>query len=149
MQLYEVHGRPRPKERPRGMIKSVKGKPRLIMYTPKNTVDAQKHIAHEVLFQLDAKYKLVATECVLFSMFYMPDKRVADTNNIERLLEDALTGVIYEDDKYVKRIFTGMAQSPVTRTIFALVSLKEFAKDPVAHYEQWLQLVAENEAKHD
>jgi len=82
MYTLQIEGRPVPKKRPR----VVKGH----AYTPRETSDQETLI----LTQWINKYNQIELngELEIICGFYYSDKRVADTSNLLKLVEDALGG---------------------------------------------------------
>lgn len=87
---FVVPGNPVPKERPR----VVKGR----TYTPARTVKAEdlvKFYARKARIpKLTGPVKLTAT-------FYRQDAHACDVDNLAKLVQDALNGLAYEDDRQI------------------------------------------------
>jgi Holliday junction resolvase RusA-like endonuclease len=101
-----------------------KGRPRFgngRTYTPQKTRDAEEHIAESARYSLDCPKKPLICPLEAVITFYMPippswseKKRRAhlgephtqrpDASNLVKTVEDALNGIIYEDDAQVWHI---------------------------------------------
>jgi len=93
---------------------TVKGRPRFSKgrtYTPKATVDAERDIAEsydgpffEGPVSISCVFSQERTVITLRSLDEEPSRLRGDTTNYLKLVEDALQGVAYEDDRQVQRV---------------------------------------------
>lgn len=88
---FTVPGNPKPKQRPR------RGKGGR-WYTPSKP--EEKRVANHVTFQLPLHFKLLE-ECRVGMKFYRGDKRHVDGDNMEKLVLDALQGVVWRNDSTI------------------------------------------------
>lgn len=84
-----------------------KGRPRFgrgRVYTPKGTVDGEKHIAQ----CFNAKYPrhkvLAASNFDVTVSFYLARPNRADLDNLAKSFLDGLNGLVWDDDKQVTKI---------------------------------------------
>lgn len=92
---FVVHGEPKSKERPRV---SRTGN----VYTPKTTRDAEKEIVVTYLDKCGDVYFEKTVE--LRVSFFLGNKRARDGDNMLKLVQDALNGVAYPDDKQIRSV---------------------------------------------
>lgn len=89
---FTIFGEPLPKERPRFGGRRA--------YTPKKTVDAERRVVEA--FDLACPLWDATTDNIrLEADFYRKGWRSADGDNLMKLVSDALSGVLYRDDKQV------------------------------------------------
>ena len=112
---FVLYGEPKSKERPR-MSKTGH------MYTPKRTREAEQEIANvyiekcgEVFFEKTVEMRV---------SFFLGNKRARDGDNMQKLVQDALNGVAYIDDKQIRVI-----------TVTVWDTTKENARTEVSLYE--------------
>jgi len=62
----------------------------------------------KALYQSEAKKqykkKIVSTDCALEVTLFFKDKRRRDVDNFNKIILDALEGVVYEDDKQIQKL---------------------------------------------
>ena len=88
---FMIPGSPVPKERPR----VVKGH----AYTPKRTSDAEAAVRNRALL---ARARWASEAPIrLVCRFYRGDARACDLDNLSKLIQDALNGITYRDDKQI------------------------------------------------
>lgn len=92
---FVIHGEPKSKERPRV---SKTGN----VYTPKTTRDAEKEIVATYLDKCGDVYFEKTVE--LRVSFFLGNKRARDGDNMLKLVQDALNGVAYPDDKQIRSV---------------------------------------------
>lgn len=93
---FTVPGRPKPKGRPRF---TKKGR----AYTPQATRDAERHIID--LFELACPLWEPTIEDVRLTLdVHFQYGRVADLDNIAKLIQDALNGYAYNDDRQIREL---------------------------------------------
>ena len=91
-----IPGRPKPKGRPRFTRQGH-------AYTPQNTRDAEKNVID--LFELACPLWEPTVEDVRLTVHaHFQYGRVADLDNIVKLVQDALNGYAWEDDKQVRKL---------------------------------------------
>jgi Holliday junction resolvase RusA-like endonuclease len=84
-----------------------KGRPRFgkgHTYTPKKTVDAEKHIAQCFNVKYPRHKVLAVSDFEVTVNFYSATPRKMDLDNLVKTFLDALNGLIWDDDKQVCRI---------------------------------------------
>ena len=97
--IFTVPGQPLPKERPRF------GRGR--GYTSEATRAAEARVASSFLQQLGIRHTIerpVTGELRVVARFYRKNAVSADTDNMYKLLTDALNGIAWVDDKQIKSI---------------------------------------------
>lgn len=92
---FVLWGEPKSKERPRV---SRNGN----VYTPKTTRDAEKDVAGTYLDKCGDVYFKKTIE--LRVSFYLGNKRARDGDNMLKLIQDALNGIAYPDDKQIRSV---------------------------------------------
>ena len=93
---FTVPGRPKPKGRPRF---TKKGR----AYTPQATRDAERHIID--LFELACPLWEPTIEDVRLTLdVHFQYGRVADLDNVVKLIQDALNGYAYRDDRQIREL---------------------------------------------
>lgn len=92
---FVIYGEPKSKERPRV---SKTGN----VYTPKTTRDSEKEIVATYLDKCGDVYFEKTVE--LRVSFFLGNKRARDGDNMLKLVQDALNGVAYPDDKQIRSI---------------------------------------------
>lgn len=96
---FTVPGQPRPKERPRF------GKGR--GYTTQATRDAEARVASSFRDNLGVRHTIerpVTADLQVVARFYRKNAVSADTDNMYKLMTDALNGIAWVDDKQIKSI---------------------------------------------
>lgn len=65
-----------------------------------------KELKEDYMWQAQSQWKdeVLADEIEIDVRIYFGDKRVRDVDNFNKLWMDALTGIVYEDDKQIKRL---------------------------------------------
>lgn len=96
---FTVLGNPKPKERPRF------GRGR--GYTSEATRAAEARVASSFREQLGVRHTIespVTGDLQVIARFYRKNLVAADTDNLYKLLTDALNGIAWVDDKQIKSI---------------------------------------------
>jgi Holliday junction resolvase RusA-like endonuclease len=97
-------------------------------YQPKDIIEAKKNIKIQTLAQLPENYKVVSKHdkigfCVTYTYYFMPPNRIPskhkklmmsgvnyyrakkpDTDNLQKNYNDALNGIIWEDDSLIVKV---------------------------------------------
>lgn len=94
---FEVSGPPVPKERPRRDSRSGR------FYTPPSTVAAEEHVRLVAALAMKKAGHGAPTvqRVVLTASFVVRDRRARDLDNLVKLVQDAMNGVVYRDDSQI------------------------------------------------
>lgn len=103
---FVMYGEPKSKERPRVNQKTGN------VYTPKATKDAEKEIAIQYKAETDMFFEGFVE---LRLTFYLGTRRERDGDNMAKLVQDALNGVAYTDDKRIRRLIVDVIDTTKER----------------------------------
>lgn len=93
-----ISGNPVPKGRPRSVL--IRGAVRNL--TPKKTRQAEKAIAIQVKQALGSKWKLdTSSDWYVYYAFHCSSRVRGDGDNLQKLVQDALQGVLFADDRRI------------------------------------------------
>ena len=96
--FFVIPTRPVPKERPR---MSTKGR-RAYLYTPEKTLAYEEYVG--LVARKHVKEPLTCKVTVGAEMFFRRGKRMPDLDNCIKSLLDGMNGIVYVDDRQVRRI---------------------------------------------
>lgn len=103
---FTVPGKPVPKERPRRYTDPQSGETRT--YTPHNTVNAEVAVADCCRLALRGAVPPTGGLWGIIAVFYLPDLRGRDSDNLVKLVKDALQGVTWSNDSQVTCDFVAL-----------------------------------------
>jgi crossover junction endodeoxyribonuclease RusA len=94
---FTLEGSPQPKQRPR-VVQRRDGRG-VMTFTPKETTDAEKLVRQAAIF---ARARWGSENPIRLTLrFFRGDARGCDLDNLAKLVQDALNGFAYQDDKQI------------------------------------------------
>ena len=86
-----------------------------------------KELKEDYQMQLKCQYRgeLLIGDIEMKLVFYHGDKRVRDIDNANKLVLDSMSGIIYEDDRQIKRLLIEMDYDKLRPRVEIDVSLIE------------------------
>lgn len=124
---FTLSGEPKSKQRPRFTRSGH-------VYTPQETRDAEKAIkeAFEEQDGVSFEDSILRMELV----FALSNRRPRDTDNMAKLVMDALNKVAYHDDKQVIELLIRRVRSPKGWTLVTISETEEASYDSPEEYRQ-------------
>lgn len=107
---FTVPGTPVPKARPRWAADPETGEQRT--YTPARTVNAEQAVRDCCTLALRGAVPPTVGAWGVTAVFYLPDRRIRDSDNLLKLVKDALNGVTWADDAQVTADFVSLQLDP-------------------------------------
>jgi crossover junction endodeoxyribonuclease RusA len=98
-------------------------------YTPSKTVRGEGHV-QECCFVANPRLRPQPGRFRLYVDFYLPGGASRDVDNLQKLVQDALSGIVWIDDRYLAEVRARMewfAAQPRTEILIWLVEVPERA----------------------
>jgi len=73
-----------------------------VMYMAKEGKDLKE--SYQLLAKNQYKGEVMSTECDMKIALHFPDKRRRDIDNYNKLVLDSLEGIVYKDDKQIRKL---------------------------------------------